>query len=140
MATIRVRSSHISGGGPPILGSGLGPLGSDQGMRKTASNLAAAGWGAARGLGGKKTRSGIHRAGAPWPASFLMQRCVRIWPGSSPWSGSGRARPFHPPCGHACGGAERRQQRDRGGHSGAVNWAGAIVKEAHQRARRAACE
>jgi len=86
MATIRVRSSHISGGGPPILGSGLGPLGSDQGMRKTEGKLAVAGWGVARGLGSKKTRLGIQHAGAPRPTSFLMQRCMRIWPGSSPWS------------------------------------------------------
>jgi len=71
MATIRVRSSHISGGGPPILGSGLGPLGSDQGMRKTAGNLAVGERGTARELSRQETRSGIQHADARWSAPFL---------------------------------------------------------------------
>lgn len=71
MATIRVSSSHISGGSPPILGFDLGLLGSDQGMRKTAGNLAVAEWKAAGSLGRKETRSGSQRAAAPSPPSLL---------------------------------------------------------------------
>jgi len=66
MATIRVRSAHISGGGLPTPDFGLGSLGSDQGMRKTEGNLAVGERGTARGLGRKETRSGIQHADACW--------------------------------------------------------------------------
>ena len=71
MATIWVRSSHISYGSPPILGFGLGLLGSDQGMRKTKGNLAVGERRAARELGCKETRSGIQYTDARWWGPFL---------------------------------------------------------------------
>ena len=73
MATIRVRSSHISGRGPPILGSGLGPLGSDQGMRKTAGNLAVVQKSMRVALTRKKTHEEIQGKDASAPASFLTR-------------------------------------------------------------------
>ncbi len=70
MATIQVKSSHISGGSPPILGSGLGPAGSDQGMRKTEGNLVVCEEDTARCLDHQETRSGIQHASARWSAPF----------------------------------------------------------------------
>jgi len=55
-------------------------------MRKTEGNLAVAERDAVRGVDSKKSRSGIQHLDASGPASFLVQRCVRIWPGSSPQS------------------------------------------------------
>ena len=73
MATIWVRSSHISGGNPPILGFALPSVCSVQtnGMRKTEGNLAVGEQGTARGLGCKETGSGIQHVGAHWWGPFL---------------------------------------------------------------------
>ena len=86
MATIRTKSSHISGSIPPILVFGFGLLGSDRSVRKTEGNLAVGEQDATKGLDCEETRSGIQHADALRSASFLVGQRVRIWSESSPWS------------------------------------------------------
>ena len=59
MATIRAKSSYISGNGPRLLGFGPDLLGSGQSARVTVGDLALTGQVSTTGLDHKETGSGI---------------------------------------------------------------------------------